>query len=259
VSFGAMQLVCAGIVVAYWAMRGSAHLARAAWLAAAAWIGEDTVIRAYSFYEYDPRWSLFVDRVPLLIVLIWPVVVDSAWALAEELVESAHVPVAVGAIVLADASLIEPVAVHAGLWRWSEPGLFAVPPVGILGWAFFAASVVALARRAAPLALLGAVPTHALLVVAWWSCLRWVSVPLPSWSAAAVAWAVAAAFAALAVRARLRERVPPEVLLRRVPAAGFFFLLLAVVSPRDAALAVYAAAFAPPYLAMLRMRRPRTC
>ena len=38
-------------------------------------------------------------------------------------------------IVLADASLIEPVAVASNLWAWTEPGLFAVPPIGILGWA----------------------------------------------------------------------------------------------------------------------------
>ena len=51
---------------------------------------------------------------------------------------SSRVALLGAAIVLADASLIEPIAVRAGLWRWTEPGLFAVPLVGIVGWAFFA-------------------------------------------------------------------------------------------------------------------------
>src|SRR5439155_24844517 len=112
---------------------------RLALLVVASWIGEDSVIRVYGFYHYARGWALFVDQVPLAIVVIWPVVIDSAWGLARCLAAGARAQALLAAaFVLADASLIEPIAVRAGLWRWTEPGLFAVPPVGILGWALFA-------------------------------------------------------------------------------------------------------------------------
>ena len=57
----------------------------AALLAVAGFLGEDSVIRAYGFYFYSPRWHLFLDRVPLMIVVIWPVVIHSAWSLARRL------------------------------------------------------------------------------------------------------------------------------------------------------------------------------
>ena len=65
-----------------------------------------------------------------------PVVILSALELAESLTKT-RTTLLCAAIALADAALIEPVAVRAGLWRWHEPGLFGVPPIGILGWAFF--------------------------------------------------------------------------------------------------------------------------
>jgi hypothetical protein len=166
-----IELTCGVIVALYVALRmrergengedaedgRAAVLVRLMALACAAWVGEDSVIRVYGFYSYSPTWSAFLDRVPLLIVLIWPVVIDSAHLLARCLATgTARIAAASGLIVLADASLIEPIAVHARLWAWSPDNpraLFDVPLIGVLGWALFAAAAVAVrevvdARRA---------------------------------------------------------------------------------------------------------------
>ena len=138
-----LELVCAAIVALYAVARRDA-LPELALLAVAGFVGEDSVIRAYGFYSYSPRWHLFLDRVPLAIVLIWPIVIHSAWRWRAAWRRApALAPLVGAAIVLADASLIEPIAVHAGLWTWTEPGLFAVPPIGIIGWAYFAGAAIA--------------------------------------------------------------------------------------------------------------------
>jgi hypothetical protein len=262
---GVIQAACVAIVGAYLALRlrGAPRgdrarvAARLAWLALAAWVGEDSMIRAYGFYSYAPAWSLFVDRVPLLIVAIWPVVVDSAHQLAKRLAGDGawRVALAGGAIVLADASLIEPIAVRAGLWSWSPDvarPLFDVPPIGVLGWACFAVGAIAssesragaggaLAVVAAPLA------AHAGLVVAWWGALRWIDGAPAAATITALAWLLLAPIAWLAWRAA--ERVPLGLVLARAPGAAFFFALLASARGSDGPLLAYALAFAPPYLA----------
>ncbi len=265
----AIELSCAVIVALYVALRmraaGDARkdvVVRLLALSCAAWVGEDSVIRAYGFYSYAPEWSVFIDRVPLLIVAIWPVVIDSAHALARELARrSALVPWIGGAIVLADASLIEPIAVHAKLWTWtaSEPrALFEVPLVGVAGWAFFAAAAMATfearERSRAPswcdaIAIVSApLATHAVLAVTWWSVFRWFGEASPAWTAAIASWCILApiAFAAW----RVRARVPLATVMARAPGAAFFFAILVVTARDHAQLIVYALAFAPPYLAL---------
>src|SRR5690242_17765776 len=79
-----LQIACLAIVSAF--LIGRARLEaeplalfrRLFLLAFAAWAGEDTCIRAYGFYEYSQSWWLFLDKVPILIVLIWPIVIQSA-------------------------------------------------------------------------------------------------------------------------------------------------------------------------------------
>ena len=215
-------------------------------------MAEDTVIHAYGFYSYSPGWSVTVDQVPLMVLLIWPVVILSARDLALSLGGRASA-ILVGLVVLADASLIEPIAVRAGLWSWSEPGLFGVPPVGLLGWAYFAA----LAARVGPgspvrLLLAPAAATHLLLLATWWGALRWVSGPIPPWPAVGLAWAGSLALTAAILRRGLHERVPTRDLLMRLPAALFFFGLLAVHREGAEPLVAYALAFGPPYLALMR-------
>lgn len=252
----ALELACAAIVATYVVARRRDWRVLAL-LAVAGFVGEDSVIRAYGFYYYSPRWHLFLDRVPTMIVVIWPIVIHSAWALARRLAPARHVAVCAAAIVLADASLIEPIAVHAGLWTWTEPGLFAVPPIGILGWAYFAGACIAIldaARRRGLWRLVvvaaGPLATHVLLVASWWAALRWVSRPLPAWPAVALGWLVLGALAVAAARRRLGRKVPAAELALRAPGAAFFFVLLGVYGGNSPLLCAWSAAFAPPYLAL---------
>ncbi|MGO8995083.1 MAG: hypothetical protein ACLQVI_17350 [Polyangiaceae bacterium] len=268
----ATELACAAIVLLYafvrlrapGASRG-AIAARLLVLVCAAWVGEDSVIRAYGFYGYAPEWSLFVDRVPLLIVAIWPVVIDSAHVLARSLVADAsrasRVALAGGLIVLADASLIEPIAVHAHLWSWSAANaraVFEVPAIGILGWGYFAAAAIAtleLAERqkapdltSALTIVVAPLATHAALIMSWWGAFRWVGAELGPWLLAGIAWCAALP---IALGAWAKEPVPLRAVLSRAPGAAFFFALLGATARGRPDLVLYALAFAPPYVALV--------
>jgi hypothetical protein len=256
-----VEFSCACIVVIYLLLRlqrtasPRAVLERLGLVMVASFIGEDSVIRAYHFYGYSRGWHLFLDQVPLMIVVIWPIVIDSAWVLAHRVAGGGRrfIPWIAAAFVLADASLIEPIAVRAGLWSWSEPGLFGVPPVGILGWAFFTFAAVSLVERAGAVTmLLAPLATHAMLLVGWWGALRWVAHPIGSWTAATSAWAILLPTAVLFWTLNLRARVPARDLWCRLPGALFFFVLLAAQPSKSGALPMYAAAFVPPYLALWR-------
>ena len=250
----ALEAVCVAIVAFWIAVRGHgepvAFYGRLAALAGASLIGEATCVRAYGFYGYSADWSLYVDVVPLLVVLIWPVVIHSAWDLARRL-GARNVALAAGGLVLADAALIEPIAVQAGLWHWTEPGLFTVPPIGILGWAIHGALCAWALERGRPLAaLLAPIALHGLLLATWWGALRWVNWTVPEWPAVAAAAAVSGAVTWAAVRTKAGRRVPRSELLARVPAAVFFFALLAMHGRDVAPLVAWAVAFAPPYVAL---------
>jgi hypothetical protein len=236
-----IELACLLIVAFYVIARGRRDLKQLVLLSISSFIAEDTVIRAYGFYTYSPEWSIFIDRVPLMIILIWPVVISSACDLAK----GRALPAA--AIVLFDASLIEPIAVRAGLWTWHEPGLFHVPPIGILGWALFAYFAI-------KKPLIAPLVTHFCLIVLWWVFFRWVNVDLPEWIFAVAIWVLS-----IALVIKMRARVARRDLWLRVPAALFFFVLLGIYGRSEPALIVYALAFAPPYIAqMLIMQKPAT-
>ena len=98
---------------------------------------------------------------------------------------------------------------HAGLWTWTEPGLFAVPPIGIIGWAYFAGAAMACLDGARPVAAMVVAPlvTHVLLVASWWAAFKWLSRPLPPWPFVVAAWIVLGASR-------------PRGLARRVPGSG---------------------------------------
>src|SRR5262245_60079881 len=209
-------------------------------LALSAWMAEDTCVRAYGFHTYRRDLWPLLDRVPLVIVLIWPVVIQSARDLGtclwrgRDRPSAERVALTVFGLVLADVALIEPIAVQSGLWRWAEPGLFAVPPIGMLGRALFAAIAAFVFERAAwlgrpwleglvlPIAPVG---THVLLFGAWWCAFRWVNVALAAWPAAVVVWVASVALAARAWKSGARHRVPPALLWLRAPAALLVFVL----------------------------------
>jgi hypothetical protein len=268
-----IEAACAAIVALYVAVRLGAPgakpvplVARLSCLACAAWLGEDTVIRAYGFYGYAAGWSVFLDRVPLLIVVIWPVVIDSAHALARCFVKGAgRVALVGGLIVLADASLIEPIAVRAGLWSWSAENarsVFDVPVIGVLGWAYFAAAAIfalewVRARGPGPEGDAIVVPVapavaHGVLVATWWAAFRWLPEGHLVWTIPVAAWALAVPVTLAAWRRR--ADVPVRTVMARAPGAAFFFALLATAARGRADLVVYALAFAPAYLALLAAR-----
>lgn len=271
-----LELFCLGIVALYVAMRRRepGFFVRFGTLSLASFMGEDSVIRAYGHYGYSAEWSVRIDHVPLVIVLVWPVVIDSARALAAHYAgPSTWRRAAFGAlVVLADASLIEPIAVRAGLWRWTEPGLFGVPLVGIAGWAFFAFAALLVLDRKGLVLLVAPLATHAVLLLSWHLLFERLPRELSETSAVAVAWLFALPVAALARRA---PKIAPRELWVRAPAALFFFVLLGLtrrapwpfvpadpfsyVPPVDSivVLSLYAAAFAPAYLAALA-RKPLT-
>lgn len=226
-------------------------------LALSSWLAENSVITLYGFYSYSPDWSLFIDHVPLAIVLIWPVVIHSAWDLAGYcLPKSSRVPLLAAAIVLADASLIEPISVAAGLWHWTEPGLFNVPPIGILGWSLFSLVAVFVLERSRDwrsLLLLVPLPpllVHPLLLACWWGLFRWVNQPINAWWVAIALWVMSVILSVWLWRGKVRQRIPLLQLNLRLPAAFFFFFLLFRHGGANIPLYLYACAFAPPYLVL---------
>jgi len=260
-----LELVCAAIVVSYVAFRlvrartteeRRAFAFRFAALALGALAGEDSVIRAYRYYAYGGSWSVRVDCVPIIVVLVWPVVIDSAASIARMLVRGPLRVASVAAlIVLCDASLIEPIAVRAGLWSWSHPGAFAVPLIGIAGWAMFAWAAVLLTemKRTVFVPLLAPIATHLLLLASYWLLFKWIAGPINDGTMVVGAWVVLSLLAIVA--ARVGRRIPPAEILARAPGALFFFVLLALLGPeKKLPLVLYAVAFAPPYLAALALR-----
>lgn len=249
------------IVIGYLASLAWRPPAERAWawrafvfLALAGWIGEASCIRAYGFYAYASGWRLWVDVVPLCVVCVWPMVILSALDLARALRAERAAGVC-ALIVLADAALIEPVAVQAGLWSWSEPGLFEVPPIGVLGWSFFTLCATGWLERtrdrpwrASALVALAPLGCHLLLLAAWWVALRWVNRPLPD----LLGPALALPLAALAAVAAWRLPRPPglALLLARAPGALVFFALLGLHGRSRPTLVAYALAFALPYLVL---------
>lgn len=264
-----LEAICLGIVLAYVAPRialasdRGATRARLLLIAIAAWAGEASCVHGYGLYGYDTGpWTVMLPGgVPLLVPLIWPVVIHSAWDLARRLVPGPRGrALTCAAIVLADAALIEPVAVHAGLWTWTEPGLFGAPPVGILGWGIFAFFTAAALERSAEtrgrtalgLLLLPPLLIHPVLLALWWGGLRWVNHTVDPRIAIGIGGAVSLALSIAA--ARSRPRGVRAAALSRAPGAAFFFGLL-VLHPPPPLLLGWVVVFALPYGALLACGR----
>lgn len=249
-------------------------------LAVAGWVGEQTSIALYHHYSYASGWHARVLDVPLLVPLIWPLVILSARDVAQTVwprVERWR-PLVVGAVVFVDASMVEVLAVSAGLWSWAEPGHLGVPLIGILGWAFFAVSAdvvlpsqgrrdavrggagaTAGPARHLALVVLAPLATHGLLALSWWGGLRWV---LRGELAPGSLYGMAAASIALlwlVLAARRRGHgMPPRVAGPRVIAALLFFALLLTSARDDLALWAHVAAVALPYAIATKLpRAPR--
>ena len=230
-------------------------------LGIAAYVGEQTCISLYRFYAYHPTWHAFVGSVPLLVPLIWPLVVLSARDVADALLPRAGRlarACVVLMIVSLDASLVEVVAVRAGLWSWAEPGHLGVPIVGIVGWGFFAGGT-SYPRNRVIAGVAGIATTHVLVLASWWGLFRWTARGELGSAGFALLAVVSTAAAALAFRERRRGHcLRPIVWYPRVIAAGLFFVLLAVTAPRDKALLLHATLVAAPYLVATSFRDTRS-
>lgn len=229
----------------------------------ACWTAEESSILLYNFYSYSPTWSLFLGHVPLLVVVIWPVIIHSAWNLASQLLPSRRelVPLAAAAIVGTDASLIEPLAVNGGLWSWNEPGIFHVPPIAILGWAYFVFFSIFLLQKAPGqksskrlellVLVVPVIGTHLLLLGTWWGVLRWVNIPVDPALAAGAAWTLSLLLVYITLRRGTGTHLERETLLLRLPAALLVFSVLALNAGGSVLLVVYALAFIPPYITLM--------
>jgi len=233
-------------------------------LAVAAWIGEETCIAFYGHYHYAAQWIGRLDRVPVLVPLIWPLVVLSARDVSRAVWPNAGraMPLVVLAVVAFDASLVEVIAVRAGFWRWSEPGHLGVPPIGILGWGYFAAGAdYALSRKNRRLLTVVIAPmvAHALILATWWLLFRW-TLRRDLGAASLVSIAIFGAVAlALVLRARREGRaIPLAVAAPRMIAASLFVALLTTTAPRETALWIHALAVAVPYFGATSFNLART-
>ncbi len=229
-------------------------------IVAAAWLGEESCIRLYAFYSYSGDWWLFLSHLPVLIVAIWPLIVQSARSVVKELWPDArHQFLLVALVVLVDASLMESIAVANGLWSWVEPGYLGVPLIGILGWVFFAApAALALESRSLGRAIAGCfaavLATHALLLATWWGILRWFL--RGDLGASAVLGFAPIALVMLALVWRSRRALRPTTVLARVAAASIFIALLVLRSSKDVPLMAHTSLVAAPYL-LASLRRGR--
>ncbi len=232
-------------------------------VSAASWIAEESCILSYQFYGYSPTWTLFLADVPLLVIVIWPVIVHSAWDLASQMLRPGHrfLPLPAAAIVLTDALLLEPVGVHIGLWSWKEPGIFEVPFIGVLGWAYFAFLCMlhfGKGRRRNDtrrinllIPLIPVLGTHLLILITWWVAFRWVKITVDPRLAVGVAWMVSIFLVYAILRNRTGIRVERKTLWLRLLGALFLFTWLALNADDSKLLIVYAVAFAPPYLTLM--------
>lgn len=236
----------------------------APWVFAGAWLGEHSCIVAYDFYRYDPGWHGWLGHVPVLIPTIWVFVVLSARDVARRLAGAGKSWLPwVLPLIWYDALLIEPVATHAHLWRWSEAGPWNVPWIGTLGWTLYGTAALGWLERLPRnrrwlVVFLAPLSTHVLLLALWWGALRWFGRSAPEPVALAVgAWLVAAGIGLGWLRSGRLASVPVAWLWPRMPPAGFFFALLAVAGA-PWALWAYAGAFALPWLLVVRWRGGRS-
>jgi hypothetical protein len=111
---------------------------------------ERAAIAAFAAHEYPPSWRVAPGGVPLAVVVVWAAVISSAMAVAVRRGAGSPASRAASSALLAlvvDLAM-EPVAVRAGLWRWTPPGAWLGVPVGnFVGWAVIVGSYTLGAER----------------------------------------------------------------------------------------------------------------
>ncbi len=238
-------------------------LARILLIAVTSWMMEESAIVLYRFYSYNPAWHLWLDQVPVMVVITWPIIIHSAWDLSSQMLHNQYkfIPFAAALIVATDAFFIEPIATHAGLWSWNYPGLFKVPFIAISGWAYYAFLwIYCLTRKRTrykiePTDFLQMIliiaGTHLLLLLSWCLFMRWVSLEFNSFIVICFAWFLSLLFVLTFLGKNFTQRVERRTLLLRLPAALFFFTLIFLNFNHSLSLLLYATAFVPPYLILM--------
>jgi hypothetical protein len=119
-------------------------------LAAYGYALEAVAIRVFASHDYGAGWSVAPLGVPVAVALVWAAVISSAMALAARNgPRGIAARAAVAALIAVSLDLlIEPVAVRAGLWRWTPPGPWLGVPIGnFVGWAVIVAGYAYGAER----------------------------------------------------------------------------------------------------------------
>lgn len=119
-------------------------------LAAYGYALERAAIAAFAAHGYPSSWRVAPGGVPLAVVVVWAAVISSAMAVAVRRGAGSAASRAASAALLALAVdlAMEPVAVRAGLWRWTPPGAWLGVPFGnFVGWAVIVGSYTLGAER----------------------------------------------------------------------------------------------------------------
>ncbi len=132
---------------------------------------EAVAIRVFASHAYADAWRVAPGGVPLAVAAVWAAVIPAAIALAGRLGFTARLTGAAAAAVLATSLdlLVEPVALRAGLWRWTPPGPWLGVPIGnFVGWGIIVGSYAwgAAAPSFGPASLLASAARRGLLAAA---------------------------------------------------------------------------------------------
>jgi hypothetical protein len=106
-------------------------------------------IHIFGSHDYGRAWIVAPGGVPVAVALVWAALISSAMALAARCGWRGEAfAVAAALVALSLDVLMEPVAVRAGLWRWTPPGPWLGVPIGnFVGWAVIVAAYAAGAER----------------------------------------------------------------------------------------------------------------
>ena len=106
-------------------------------LAAYGFALEAVAIAVFASHRYDASWRVAPLGVPLAVAVVWAAVITSAMAVAgrHEGASRGWRAVTAALVAITLDLMIEPVAMRAGLWRWTPPGPWLGVPVGnFVGW-----------------------------------------------------------------------------------------------------------------------------
>lgn len=163
--------------------------------------------RPFGHYSYSGRLGPRIGGVPVLAAAAWTMMASPAWSVAGLLTRrrAARAAVAAGALTAWDVAL-DPRMVRDGYWTWPGGGRYEdVPASNFLGWFVVGGAIFAVWAAADG----DAPPSDGAVALYAWTWAGEVAANLLFWErprVAAAAGVAMGAFAAPALRARLRRR-----------------------------------------------------